>query len=123
MRVYRVENEKGEGPYQADPRPRWASWRVPWDSTPAPSADFPWLRELREAGVYYDVLKPLHFGFPSREAAVAWFGEDGLVDLTELGFPLRVFEVCHAVVAPSGRQCLFCRRLAMEVTNATEAAP
>lgn len=116
--VYRVENERGDGPYSCgvsnlatnemsdldeDGNPRW----------PGPFSDFRWLDELdATSDVSRIVVERMHFGFPSPEAAERWFGKVGLAKLAQHGFTLRAYRVPHALVSDSGRQVMFDRHRA-----------
>lgn len=115
--VYRVEDANGVGPYQ---RRAPGMWGVDGESGPGPYGDFRWYADLDRAcaAAAQGALGPLRFGFPTREAAVRWFGEMGLAILAESGFKLKAFRVPHAIVSDSGRQCLFDRTRAVEVDPA-----
>lgn len=112
MIVYRYQNEKGEGPYRGQ-RICWGIWRDP-ARHPTPDADFEALRLNRDAVDYFgdldaltDLVRPYRFGFPSIEAAYAWFRSDERDTLRADGFQLHAIPAREVIVSDSGKQCMF----------------
>lgn len=100
-RVWRVENQRGEGPHQVDlPPGTFDLDRV--DYQVDPETDFPQHQHLLNSPDYV-------FGFPSREHAAAWFGKKGLAALGKLGYNLRPLDADDVVYSSSGRQLMFRR--------------
>lgn len=109
--VYRVQNEKGQGPYAStagighkahamsghydhpSPRTDWAIF----------SDDETW-RDFQAAE---DLIKEYLFAFPTRRAAFRWFGKKGLEFLKDYGFELVPVRALVVSVSDSGKQCMF----------------
>lgn len=102
MKIYRVENRDGEGPYQCGDRSPW--WLDKRESTEHPEPNYIFLLENPE----------WFCGFDSPEQLFAWFTCDELERLKKEGFLVHIFEVPEAdkddLVRADNRQVLF-RRL------------
>lgn len=98
--VFRVENAEGHGPYNPD---------MPTELRQKLAAVYPADEHPRPTGSsdFGAVPKDLVFGFPSRDAAEAWFGKDGLRVLAENGYPLKEFPAKDVKIGVSGAQVLF----------------
>lgn len=112
--VFRVQDAHGCGPYRPKCCPRCPadiSDSDRYDKTPIPREDFKW--------GYYDpnltfidlpYLMQLYgykFAFPTRAAALEWFGYDNLKAMERFGWELVPVPAIDVVVSDSGRQCIF----------------
>lgn len=96
--IYRIEGEKGIGPYQysGGGRPAIDAWNkregreeTDLDKHPIPYYDTRLTHEVPNDLYWTDCL----FGFESVAALRRWFYEDQvLLDLDELGFALKIYE-------------------------------
>jgi hypothetical protein len=114
VRVWRVENAEGAGPYRNDAAPPHCDGYTDPESHPAPRDDFAvFFKEEDEDGYYEardELIAPYVFGFPTREAALRWFDDYDLAYMAERGYVLREMESDEVYVSDSGRQCMFRRR-------------
>jgi hypothetical protein len=96
--VYRVEDEEGIGPHQAEVLPRL--WR-PTKNRPLPEQEFDaeTLALLRTEGYVFGFLKP--------SDALCWFGRRTLDTLGEFGFVVREVPAIEVYEARSGHQIIF----------------
>ena len=105
--VYRVENERGHGPYyEPGERIGYPNLHGPdsWcDMSRHPTPD-------RE-GWTHATIKGKVFGFTSKAKALAWFEPDARAILNHKGFKLRMFKVpaSDVIEAPSRQQAVFVR--------------
>ena len=103
MRIYRVENKQGTGPYTSS----YLDDPILGEMLNKHNEDlgqFPCRTE--DFGIYID--STLHFGFDSIAATIRWFG--GHFDaLTEAGYHVSEYEVDDGsvLVGKSGRQVVF----------------
>jgi hypothetical protein len=97
MRVYRIENKNGRGPYNG----RGDLPYTVLDGCPAHQPD------PRDDGFGSRWNKPdYYFGFASLDQLFDWFG-DILEHLDRYGFSLTVWEVDESFVELGGRQLAF----------------
>jgi hypothetical protein len=109
LTVYRVQNEVGRGPYH--------SWVAPnmfgplGQHQPVPQDDFSVFRgadlDYQDRNAMDELMRPYLFGFPTLEAAKAWWSEQDLAHMAERGYNLVALPAAEVVVSDSGRQCLF----------------
>lgn len=142
LSVWRVENDKGLGPYQAVPEgeriyaddPKYpdkqvrdralfkfvmsgdkfaehpaisrdsARTIVDWALHPTPHEDFEG-REWRDLPDRFQ--KQYKFGFPTKGAAIEWFGSKRLREFESQGFNLKEVPAGRVVLSRSGRQVLY----------------
>ena len=95
--VYRVEDEQGIGPHQAEVLPQL--WRAT-KNRPLPDQDFG-PSDLALLGRGY------LFGFRAPRDAVRWFGKRTLDTLAEFGLVIREVPATDVRVSSSGRQLIF----------------
>lgn len=104
--VYRVENDKGQGPYfVGSPKVDEALGKVRGlnlRNQLLPEYDFPKREWSRRAN-----KKDFKFAFPSEEAARRWFGEQALEELSGLGFKLKPIPARKVYQSKSGNQVIF----------------
>lgn len=123
MRIYRVENTAGEGPYAN--RSPWES-DVPHDlehGRPHPAAEMgrdwtdnwnAWIGiETRFEREYGEGA--MRFGFDSTAALERWFREEERAALRAHGYAMVVFECDDALVTRLPSQCVFPRPKATSV--------
>jgi len=83
MKVYRIENSSGLGPYQGsdDYREAWAnSNHNHQENTPKPSLE----------GIPFSY--ELFFGFRDKQQIKGWFTPEELIKISKLGFTLNLYE-------------------------------
>lgn len=103
MRIYRVENEAGTGPYTNS----WIDDPILGDMFKKHNEDldqFP--NDERDFDIYLD--RSLYFGFDSVAAAIRWFGGH-FDDLHRAGYDVSEYEVDDnlVLVGRSGKQVVF----------------
>jgi hypothetical protein len=108
--IWRVENDRGEGPYTSD----WP-WREilqgehanpythPWPSVVVQDLDYPYTAKPEFDKVPHDIYK---YGFPTKAHALEWFA-GWFQRLTEWGYYLKVIEVRQVIPSNSGKQVAF----------------
>lgn len=99
LTVWRVENEAGEGPYDAGA----TAGEGPKGSRPG--VDFAVLPEDEKA--WWTRHRGWRFGFARKEDAVAWFGEARLKKLAEKGYRLVKKEAAIIEPSKSGMQVFY----------------
>jgi hypothetical protein len=117
LTVWRVENDKGEGPYRGGltfaPRlPYPQEELVPGSGKPGSPVDIDDRRPMPHIDfehAHHEALKSGHLksGFASPEHAVRWFGREGLDVLQQRGFVLRPVLASKVHQSRSGRQVAF----------------
>jgi hypothetical protein len=117
LTVWRVENDKGEGPYRGGltfaPRlPYPQEELVPGSGRPGSPVDIDDRRPMPHIDfehAHHEALKSGHLksGFASPEHAVRWFGREGLDVLQQRGFVLRPVLASKVHQSRSGRQVAF----------------
>lgn len=100
MRVYRVQDANGEGPYQSL---TWASWAFLEGVDPDGDRDKRWpthgaLDEVYDTG-------EVRFGFKSPEQLASWFNERERTALEMAGFRVAVYDAPR--VWPGRKQVAF----------------
>jgi hypothetical protein len=109
--VFRVQNDKGEGPYNTSSATRKIP-KLPFypECHPLPEEDF---EVFRNQNIYDDhmafreLVEPYRFGFPNRYVAEQWFDSYQMCLLERHGFRLVEVPATQVVVSDSGRQCIF----------------
>jgi len=104
MTVYRMENERGEGPYTGGAKvPSPSSW----EQSPPAIDDFP----RRDRGILglgpLGSSSSLIYGFEKPEHAHEWFGPEGIKQLTRQGYQLKPRLASLVLRSKSGRQLAF----------------
>lgn len=100
--VYRVENDKGEGPYEIGTSE--CKYNIPdvyYEFRPLPEDDFypDDFRKIMDEGLF--------FGFLTAHDAERWFTREGLRILSENGYYLRRVPVSKIIKSASGYQVAF----------------
>jgi hypothetical protein len=121
--VYRVQNEKGQGPHtntnqlglSPEQEKAWfksphhsmpspSTYGTPKDNRPSPGRDFePNEQEMISGGKNSNLL----FGFESPEHAESWFGKEGLQSLGQFGFSVVPVQARKVYRSQSGKQVIF----------------
>jgi hypothetical protein len=106
MTVYRVQNNKGEGPYKANhPTNQFDVSRtlmmLPEKNTPYPDEDYSFQErhEMDQA--------PHRYGFDSVKGAEDWFGGEGLSNLARFGYSLVPVKASKVYRGKTGKQIVF----------------
>lgn len=106
--VYRVENERGIGPYwekEMQDRPQWMHDHNMSDFHPSPRVEWGYQNEL-------DVKI---FGFTSLAQLYSWFSEETLPWLRENGFKLTTYSADEYEMLLGKFQCAFKRETAVKL--------
>lgn len=109
--VYRVQNEFGRGPYQEMKAP--SMWGAPHQ--PSPQDDFAVFEGAYAFGFFpnedgramSELIADYRFGFPTLEAAQAWWAPEDLRWMAKRGCHLMAIPADDVMVSDSGRQCIF----------------
>jgi hypothetical protein len=100
--IYRVQNEKGEGPYTTDTYLKGAP-----DSKQQPSPMDDFAEEILAMPPQKSIkLRHYRFGFENQQKAKEWFGND-LEKLKPLGFNLVPVKASKVYKGRSGKQIIF----------------
>jgi diguanylate cyclase (GGDEF)-like protein len=105
MKVWRVQNDEGQGPYYGSDSPAWRmNIKGPKTDRPDPYRDFD-DDDLDE----WNQANPggMLFGFHAPEHAEKWFGSDALTALRQHGFTLRQVLARKVYQSRSGKQVMF----------------
>ncbi len=116
MRVVRVENAQGEGPYRGCNLPAWDSSAFTYDTHPTPTSDF----GLRDwwCDLDYAISRHYVFAFRDKEQLSEWFYRDDWVyQLRVAGFVLATYEVSYPDVRVGERQAVFIKERAQLVAS------
>jgi hypothetical protein len=108
--VYRVQNEKGEGPYSGEifDTAFQATSGKPFSEIPGPMVDFTSKERENESPRWRTGLDPaLRFAFETPQHAVDWFGEKGIKQLTDKGYPITPVKAKKVFRGKSGKQVMF----------------
>lgn len=103
MLVWRIENEQGDGPYQATIGP-WQDTDYYYDDKPSPETD----KGFKDS-VWWQLTeeerKDWKFGFADLEQLRRWFSIQELINLDIHGFRVAIYETNKFVI--SDYQCAF----------------
>ena len=109
MKVYRMQNEAGVGPYRGLKATFWQSCPHDVDHgrpTPCSEGWSPSISHMHQKHGPGNVL----FCFTSRHNAEAWFDEEEREVLANRGYTLQEIEAPVVRVSPSGLQAVYIKR-------------
>ncbi|AKE44718.1 hypothetical protein AU106_gp087 [Sinorhizobium phage phiM9] len=99
MKIYRIENVTGEGPYSCAPESRKNFSSMVFYTDPHPylhplQEEDNLLREIWKRIFYNDLRRNWRFGFDSVDQVILWFHAEGVFEALELdGFMVSEYEV------------------------------
>lgn len=108
MKVWRVENFQGSGPYQGTSMGSWADSSEKHNNNaicPEPRSD----AGLADAWMNMDYSErdAYLFGFSSLEQLQAWFSETELAKLKSMGYYVTCFEIPEPYIIVGSLQLIF----------------
>jgi len=106
--VYRMENERGQGPYGHSPISVWAP-NGHADSAHPDIIEDCLTQEYYEVAKHTGSKKDVLFACPTLKALHQWFSLRERRALRRLGFTVKVVPAKVVVLGLSGRQCIFVR--------------
>lgn len=108
MKVYRIENKKGEGPYRAKKAPVWL-YKGSCKNRPDPSQDSKILMYLMRDHKAHDYL----CGFKDLKQLFDWFSPKEIEQLLDSGFKIVEMKV-HKKFVEIGRTQIMFHKFAIE---------
>lgn len=117
MYIFRVENEKGDGPYTAGHEAyQIVGYHTHMNGRPSPHFDRKLLSNIEdEEGNFY--IAKYHFGFVSLIQLFKWFENVDREQLSEIGFTISVVQVPDEHVFEGYKQCCFDKKFARVVMS------